>query len=127
MLHNNIKLNILNGIMFKKRPLRCDSDGVRAKTWTLGVWGWTLTECVHSKAWLRAVWGVTLTECVQRCWLLAFCEFKKVLVTGLAEAERQLCLQSLHNLPYTGLVFRDLGLDSDGVRTKTLVMRGLLF
>ena len=47
MLHNNIKLNILNGIMFKKRPLRCDSDGVRAKTWTLGVWGWTLTECVQ--------------------------------------------------------------------------------
>ncbi len=88
MLHNNIKLNILNGIMFKKRPLRCDSDGVRAKTWTLGVWGWTLTECVHSKAWLRAVWGVTLTECVQRCWLLVVCGFEKILMTGLAEARR---------------------------------------
>ena len=70
---------------------------------------------------------MTLTECVQRCWLLVVCGFEKILMTGLAEAKRQLCLQSLHNLPYTGLVFRDLGLDSDGVRTKTLVMRGLLF
>ncbi len=61
---------------------------------------------------------MALTECVQRCWLLVFCEFKKVLEVAVAETERQLCLQSLHNLPYTGLLFNGLGCGSDGVRAK---------
>ena len=80
---------------------------------------------MHAKAWTLRVWGWTLTECVQRCWLLEACGFEKVLMTGLAEAERQLCLQSLHNLPYIGLLLRDLGCDSDGVRAKVLVVREL--
>ena len=53
---------------------------------------------------------MTLTECVQRCWLLVVCGFEKILMTGLAEAKRQLCLQSLHNLPYIGLLLRNGGL-----------------
>ena len=40
-------------------------------------------------------------------------------------AERQLCLQSLHNLPLIWLLLRGLGLDSDGVRAKILDMRWL--
>ena len=41
------------------------------------------------------------------------------------EAERQLCLQSLHNLPYIELLVKGLGCDSDGVRAKVLYMRWL--
>ena len=33
-----------------------------------------------------------------------------LVVAGLAEAKRQLCLQSLHNLPYIGLLLRNGGL-----------------
>ncbi len=69
---------------------------------------------------------MALTECVQICWILGVCGFEKSLVeAGLAEVKRQLCLQSLHNLPYIGLLLRDLGCDSDGVRAKVLVVREL--
>ena len=43
----------------------------------------------------------------------------------MAEAKRQLCLQSLYNLPFIGLLLRGLWRGSDGVRAKALVVKEL--